>query len=175
MRLIWKSMNPTTRKALGHLSPLLVAIALTGVGCLWSSKIKPKAWNVSITKNTESTIVVDLIGITEEEKPEWEGYPIDKYWTPGDQKRADATDKWSKSLEMGKYETMDSKDEHWKKWLGRGVTHLLIIARLPGTHPPGPADPRRKIISLDKGEWKGNTLEFEVRATGIRILTPRKK
>ena len=169
-------MNPMTRKAVSNLSPLLLAIALIVVGCFGGSKIKPKAWNFTIVKtNTPASIEVDLIGITAEEKPEWEGYSIDKYWTPGDQKRADATEKWTRSLEMGKYESLDSKDPQWKKWFGRGVTHLLIIARLPGTHPPGPADPRRKIISLDKGEWKGNTLEFEVRATGIRILTPRKR
>jgi hypothetical protein len=168
-------MNPMTRKMVCNLSPLLMAIALMGVGCFGGSKIKPKAWNVRIVKtNTPASIEVDVIGIREEEKPEWEGYSIDKYWTPGDQKRADA-DKWTRSLEMGKYETLDSKDLRWKNWLGRGVNHLLIIARLPGSHPPGLADPRRKIISLDKRRWKGKTLEFQVRATEIRFLTLPKK
>src|SRR5882672_9248938 len=100
----WKPMNPMIKKVVHILSPLLLAIAIIGVGCFGGSKIKPKAWTVSIVKtNTPASIEVDLIGITEEEKPEWEGYPIDKYWTPGDQKRADATDKWTRSLEMGVY------------------------------------------------------------------------
>src|SRR5438093_2975693 len=97
MRPFWKPMNPMTRKAVSNLSPLLLAIALIAVGCFGGSKIKPTAWNITIVKtNTPASIEVDLIGITEEEKPEWDGYSIDKYWTPGDQKRADATEKWTR-------------------------------------------------------------------------------
>ena len=68
---------------------LLAALALLPIGC-GTPKAKPRAWSVSISKQTPASIEVDLIGITEMERPAWEGYDIDKYWKPGDLRRANA-------------------------------------------------------------------------------------
>src|SRR5438445_10837380 len=97
MRLFWKPMNPMTRKVVYNLLPLLMAIALISVGCAGTQKIKPKAWAVKITKKTPASIEVDLIGVTELEKPKWEGYSLDEYWKPDDPMRKNA-DKITMSL-----------------------------------------------------------------------------
>ena len=165
-------MNSTSSK-ITCLSVLLLAMVLVAAGCAGSSKIKAKPWNVSITKKVPASIEVDLIGIAETEKLVWEGYSIDKYWTPGDPRRASA-DKLTESLEMGTPWKIDAKNPQWNKWINRGAKYLVIIARLPGRFEPGPADPRRVVLSLDKRAWEGKTLEFEVYDAEIRPLTAPK-
>ena len=151
-----------------------VAIALVAVACGGGSKIKPKAWTVSLVKtNTPASIEVDLIGITELEIPAWEAYSIDKYWTKDDPRRRDA-DKVTRRLGVGESETLDANEAVWERWLSRGANHMVVIARLPGRSEPGPGDPRRLVISLDRRKWKGRTLELEVRESQIRLLTPPK-
>jgi hypothetical protein len=65
-------------------------------------------------------------------------------------------------------------DPHWQKWLSHGATELLVLANLPGHFAPGPTDPRRIILPLDKNQWKtkGGRLEIEVQDTIVRPLTP---
>jgi len=152
-------------------------MALAAAGCAAGSKIKAKPWNVSITKRTPASIKVDLIGITPMEKPVWEAYPLDKYWTPGDPRRAAAiADMVTVDLEQDVPWKIPETDSHWNMWRSRGASDLLIVARLPGKFEnlSGMADPRRVFISLDKRAWKGKTLEFEVNDAGIRNLTPQK-
>jgi len=161
-------MNSTSSK-ITSLSVLLLAMVLVAAGCA-TTKIDPKPWNVSVTKKVPASIEVDLIGSSETEKTVWEGYNIDKYWTPGDPRRASA-DKLTESLEMGTPWKIDSKNPQWNKWMARGAKYLVIIAHLPGRFEPGPADPRRVVVSLDKRAWKGKTLEYEVYDAEIRPLT----
>jgi hypothetical protein len=165
-------MNPT--KTMFRLSVILAVVSSLVAGCGGggAAKIKPKAYNVSITKTTPASVDVELIGITELEKPQWEGYSMTKYWSPGDPLRGNTPDKLSQSLELNKPWKLDRKDPIWDKWLRRGVAYLVIVARLPGKFEDGAADPRRLFISLDKHAWQGKTLEFEVRETQIRPLTP---
>ena len=77
----------TKRKTLSQLSVLLLALPFIGFGC---RSTQPVAWNLNITKTTYSTIEVDLIGVPRGGKPLWEGYDMDQYWKPGDQRRQDA-------------------------------------------------------------------------------------
>jgi len=152
---------------------LLTALVLAGCGGGGKAKINAKPWNLSITKNTPSAIEVDVIGVTDIEKPAWEGYSINNYWMPGDQRRTDA-DKLTMDLPTGKEWVIDRENPQWKKWLDRGVTWVLIIARLPGRFEGGASDPRRIFASLDKKAWKEKTIKFEVRDSEIRSLTPQR-
>lgn len=154
-------------------SLLLFGLLVSGCGGGGKATIKPRPWAVSIVKNTPASIEVDLVGVTELEKQAWEGYSITRYWTPGDQRRANA-DKLSMDLVTGKPWIIEATDPKWNQWLGRGVTSLLLIARLPGRFEAGSADPRRLFISLDKNKWKEKTIKFEIFDTEIRQLTPSK-
>ena len=164
-------MKTTQRTMIAKVSALLLITALAGVGC---RSTKPVAWNVSITKTTHSAIEVDLIGVAGDTKPVWEGYDMERYWKEGDQMRADAK-KLSQNLEYQKPWIVSRTNDLWKLWFDRyKATDLLVLANLPGTNfPAGPADPRRRFLSLRKNAWdaKGHTLEVEVQDTLIHVLT----
>jgi hypothetical protein len=100
---------------------------------------------------------VDLIPVTQFELPEWEGYSINKYWQPQDRKRG-SVEKITKNFGFGQtnsYVLKMSDPEmkaKWKSWLNRRVSHLVVVADLDSVteDAPGNADPRRKIIPLNK-------------------------
>ena len=66
------------------LPALLLTLVLGVVGC-GTTKPKPVAWTIKITK--PAGIEVDLVGVTAREKPRLESYSVDKYWSPGDLER----------------------------------------------------------------------------------------
>lgn len=148
---------------------LLLATSLLIAGC-GTSQPKPVAWNITITK--PAPIEVDLVAVTAREKPRYESYPLDKYWSPSDEERKSAdkltsppTDTW----------TISKKDPKWKVWMSRRVIGLYVIANLPGNFESG-ADPRREYLPLDKHHWEARkqTLEIEVKENRILIRTPEK-
>jgi len=153
---------------------LVLLLASMGSGC-GTPKPKPKPWNLSITKTTPASIQVDLIGVNEIEKPAWEGYDLDKYWSTGDLRRANA-DKLTVDLPTGSPWTVSRDNPKWQEWLHRGATELLLIANLPGHFTPGPSDPRRVFIPLDKNLWKaqGGTIQIEVQDDLMRVNTPQR-
>ena len=168
-------MNPAQSKWTAILA-LLAAVSLVSSGC-GTPKPKPVAWNLSITKKTYSTMDVDLIGVPRGGKPLWEGYDMDQYWKPGDQRRQDAHP-LSKDLMYNEPWVVARTNAQWKEWLDhQKAIDLLIIANLPGTNfPAGAADPRRRFVPLDKRAWvtwKRN-LEFEVQDTLINPLTKQR-
>jgi len=161
-------MNSTIAK---NLRPpvLLLTLALAAAGC--RTIPKPVAWNIVITK--PAGIEVDLVGVTQREKPRLEAYSLDKYWSPGDLERKNA-DKLTSKPQTPSW-LVSSTDPKWNKWLGRSVTDLCVIANLPGTFE-GAADARREFLPLDKNHWlaKGQTLEIQVKENRILVLTPEK-
>lgn len=166
-------MNYSKKTARFALVVSLLA-AVLAVGCA-SSHPRPKAWNISINKTTYASIQVDLIGVTESEKPYWEGYNIDKYWSDGDLRRKNAQP-LTQVLKMGQPWVVSVSNSKWQEWLNRGATELLVVANLPGHFDAGPADPRRLFLPLDKHAWnaKNGTLEIEIQDTMILVLTPTK-
>jgi hypothetical protein len=161
-------MNSTIAK---NLRPpvLLLALVLAAAGC--ATTPKPVAWNIKITKPTG--IEVDLVGITQREKDRLAAYALDKYWSPGDLERKNA-DKLTSSPQTPSW-SVPVGDPKWKKWLGRSVTDVCVIANLPGTFE-GAADARREFLPLDKNHWlaQGQTLEIEIKENRILVLTPEK-
>ena len=147
----------------------LLAVGLTGCGTPG-----PKPWTLSINKTTSASIQVDLVAVTASEKPYWEGYNLDKYWSDGDLRRKNAQP-LTQILKLNQPWVVPLTDPKWREWLNRGDTELLIIANLPGHFEPGPADPRRLFLPLQPvWETKNNTLAIEVQDTLILVNTPQK-
>jgi hypothetical protein len=150
----------------------LVALVSVLAACQ-STRPQPRAWDLVVNKRTPASIQVDLIGVSDIEKPAWEGYDVDRYWTPGDSRRANA-DKLTKNLPTGQPWIVSHDDPRWRDWLNHGATELLVMANLPGRFAPGPTDPRRIFIPLDRKRWntKSGRLEIEVQDTIIRPISP---
>lgn len=176
---LWLQENLTNSKRLmkAHslriiLLPLLclsLALMLSGCG---TTKPKPVAWTIKITKSAAAEI--DLVGVTAREKPRLEAYAMDKYWSPGDAERASG-DKLTSDSQSGTW-IITRKDPVWKRWLGRRVTGLFVIANLPGNFE-GAVDPRREFLSIDKNDWEPAqkyTLEIQVLENRIKVITPEK-
>lgn len=121
-----------------------------------------------------SSVIVDVVGVNTPGLPRWQAYDMAKYWREGDSLRHDA-DKIS--LNFVSVQTLtnavSSKDPHWKKWKGEGVTDLLVLADLPGpqTSHPGNEDARRLILPLDECNWPSGTshLKVLVQRSGMQV------
>ena len=161
-------MNSTLSKVLRQTFQF-AAVSLLFVGC-GTTEPKPVAWNITITK--PAPIEVDLVAVTAREKPRFESYSLDKYWSPNDEERKSADKLTSEPTETW---IITKKDPKWKSWMGRRVVGLFIVANLPGNFEGG-ADPRREYLPLDKNHWdaKKSTLEIEVKENRILIRTPEK-
>jgi hypothetical protein len=124
-----------------------------------------------------SSVIVDLVGVNPSNLPRWEAYDMAKYWREGDAMRRDG-DKMVLNFVSGQAMTQSLavKDAKWEQWKARGVSHVLVLADLPGTlsSRPGNQDARRQIISLDKCNWPDGTTDLKllVQRSGIVVLTP---
>jgi hypothetical protein len=124
-----------------------------------------------------SSVIVDLVGVNPSSLPRWEAYDMGKYWKEGDPTRQDA-DKVVLNFVSGQAlsQSMTLADAQWAQWQSKGVTHVLVLADLPGaqTARPGNQDARRQILSLDKCNWPDNTdkLKILVQRSGMVVVTP---
>lgn len=124
-----------------------------------------------------SSVIVDLIGANPSTLPRWEAYDMGKYWKDGDPMQRDA-DKVVLTFVSGQALTnsLPSTEPHWDKWKATGVTHLLVLADLPGaqTPRPGSQDARRLSLPLDTCSWPSGTkvLKVLVQRSGMVVLTP---
>lgn len=155
-----------------------LSIPLTGCKMLGGSKAVP--WTLKITKATPATIEVDVIGVAPLDKASLQGYPVDSYFSANDPRRTGlqvGRDRLTKVLQSSEPWVIERDDPIWQGWRNRGVTELLILARLPGRFESGPSDPRRLFIPLEKGAWdaKDKTLEIEIQDTLIRVMTRQKQ
>lgn len=165
-----KLMKPTILRTV-LVPALLITLLIAAVGC-GTPQPKPIAWTLKITK--PESVEVDVVAVTTREKPRLESYSMDKYWSPDDSERKNSdkiTSPPGKTVwEIGRKD----KDSPWKKWLGRSVTGVYIIANLPGNFD---VEARREFLTLDKNRWEPlvkNTLEVEVKENRIVVITPEK-
>jgi len=113
----------------------------------------------SLTRNPASipSIEVNLVGVNETELPQWQGYSVTKYWSPGDKLRAGA-DKYEMRFGQTKpsVQTLKKDNPIFQKWQEKTATQLFVLADLPGMGEPegDEADPRRVILPLSPKAWK---------------------
>ncbi len=135
------------------------------------------------------SLEIDLVGINDGEKPTWENYPINKYFSPNDHWRRDA-DRVTKTFTTNDRETktFSRYNPIWGEWIGRptilggsgtgkGAKWLFVIANIPGGQDqPGAQDARRVILPLSGSSWPMGTKEVEVviKSSMIVCTTPTK-
>lgn len=160
----------------------LVAAALFAFGGCASSTVKPRAFEVRLTVDpamANTSLQVDLIGAnTLADLPKWTTYSVAEYWQPDNPLRRDDSHLCAQfgrglpaKLVVGR------EHPHWQVWLKSGVSHLVILADLPGisNDQAGNADARRLIIPLDKKLWDRKApLEILITESGMKLLTKQK-
>lgn len=160
---------------------MLLALGFTGCSSCKPGKPGPIGrYNVEVTLDESlktGSVIVDLVGANPSSLPRWEAYDMGKYWKEGDAMRRDA-DKVVLNFVSGQSLTnsLAATDAQWEKWKTTGVTHLVVLADLPGAQVsrPGSQDARRLIVSLDECSWPSNTktLKILVQRSGMVVLTP---
>jgi hypothetical protein len=165
---------------------LLVAVAAVAAFVAGCSACKPgKAgppgkYTIEVTLDEslkQASVPVDVVGVNAASLPRWQSYPMSEYWKPRDSMRTDA-DKVELNFAAGQALTksLDIKDPKWEQWKKKGVTHVLILAYLPGAHvdKEGAQDSRRQILPLDVCHWPDDTekLTVLVKRSGIDPITP---
>jgi len=162
---------------------IAVIFVIFFAGCVWCRPGKPGpigkyTIDVSLDESLKSSsVLVDLVGVNPAGLERWQAYDMGKYWREGDTMRHDA-DKVVLNFVSGQTLTnsLSITNSHWDSWKSQGVTHVLVLADLPGsqTSRPGNQDARRQILSLDKCQWPGGTknLKVLIQRSGIKVLTP---
>ena len=137
---------------------MLCASTLVGCGGMLRADITVEL-DKSLTRDAGAipTIQVDLVGVNKSELPQWKGYAVTKYWSPGDKLR-DGADKYEMRFDQTRSSSqmLQKTDEMFNKWMEKTASHLFILADLPGVHDPkGPeADRRRPVLPLNSKAWK---------------------
>ena len=160
---------------------ILLAAALTGCSSCKPGKPGPIGqYNIEVGLDEplrNGSVIVDLVGVNPSSLPRWEAYDMGKYWKEVDAMRRDA-DKIVLNFVSNPAvsNSMTITDPQWAKWKSQGVTHVLVLADLPGgaASRPGNQDARRQILPLDRCTWASNpkTLKVFVKRSGIVVLTP---
>lgn len=140
------------------------------------------AVNLSVDSIYENaSIQVDMVGINPSQYKVWTQKSVSEYFSPGDEFRK-ITDK--KTFAFGqnrpKEQVLSRNDPIWKRWRDKGVSHIFVLADLPGISDEK-AEKRRQIIPLDRKAWKGSQTLFiflpreikvNVSPTGVEVIPP---
>jgi len=167
-----KSVNSKSRTCF----VLLAALSLISAGC-HTAPPPPAAWNLRVTKVTEASIDVDIVGVQASDKGQLENMKPDDWWAspPNDLTRKGYKDMMlTTNFQGGKTWVVNKEDPIWSKWFGLGVKEIMVIANLPRVHDNTTTDPRRKFLNLTKGDWKGatnQTIEISAQDDRVRVIT----
>lgn len=159
---------------------LIALLAAILSGCATGKPGPAGKYGIEVTLDDSlktSSVIVDLVGVNPSNLSRWEAYDMGKYWKEGDPMRRDA-DKVVLNFVSGQSltQSLDAKDAKWGQWKAKGVTHVLVLADLPGslTSRPGSQDSRRQVLMLSRDNWPRGTdkLKLLVQRSGIVVLTP---
>jgi hypothetical protein len=179
-----------TRTLLRTLCLLLVVsiIGISGISCTTLfSRNTPVPWTVKISKVTEDSVEVDLIGVSRADYDQWHNMKVNKYWPDDRDPESGRLRKAAFDAQLavttrfpdGKTFVLSEDDPIWKTWTARGVFELAVVANLTGKFPDRDnpaADPRCRFLKLGRKEWKAKNRTLELRILDGQVLvdTPAK-
>lgn len=167
------------RLPMNILQPCKVILVALVAALFCSGCHSPKAYTISIVPHTTASVEVDLVGVAPAELEDWQSYKVTDYFQSDNPMRRQAV-RVPVLVAGGKANPPEFSrtNAQWTAWLNSGVTHLVILANLPGNFS-GSTDSsaRRKVIDLSKKfvfKNKKKTIEIEIQDARIKILTPQK-
>ena len=123
----------------------------------------------------DNSVQVDFVADPTFVQSRWEQLNINDYW-PTNELRIDSK---PITLRFGpneeKIQIISVKDPRYAEWLKQKPLFAVVIEDSPIHLPePGPNDPRRLILSLDKKHWAKRTKELTVviQQSGLKVTTP---
>lgn len=125
------------------------------------------------------TVEVDMIGANNEQAVEtWRTQDVTKYFSAVDSSRREAVGRQEFRFSAGDSgnKTLSAQDPAWDgAW--KGSQSVVVLANIPFLEGEGgkPTDPRRVVITLQRGVWEGEKVQVLVGESGVRILTPQKQ
>ena len=139
-------------------------------GCRCQSGMK--SFDVHVTPQFSTTgdaatappVEVDVVGVSEADYERWLTYPLNRYWSPRDPLRTSAKTFVMNFTHDDRQTAVLKKDDPiWEQWRQQGAMHLFVIAFIPTVSNPGPDDPRRAEVTLDRCYWKSaSQLNFQL-------------
>ena len=168
------------RHNLGGLAVILTCLTVAG-GCSGMRKFDVI---VDAQALSNQTVEIDLVGVNGYELERWNTINMSEYWMRGNIEREGALKHVIKFgiAEDGSMlppeQVLSRKDDIWNQWRRRNVTHLFVMAHLPGLHEdrPGNADSRRVSIPLSSEcwGWSDTKLNIIVNASNVTCITQSK-
>ena len=159
---------------------LLAACVLPACSSVQSREIAVDLDDSLARTSLHPTVQVDVVGLTDSERKQWDDMSLSSYWMPGSERRASATARTIR-IRFGAENTdpvrIPADADVWDAWRKHGATWLYVVANLPGgmNDKPGAEDPRRLAISLTSKEWADDApLEIEVRRDAVVFVAPRR-
>jgi hypothetical protein len=129
--------------------------------------------------NQWRSVEVDLVGVGDHERAQWESKSIDEYFSSGDSLRADAkANGQAQTLRFSSADaakTLARNDPIWKNW--KAKQNMFVIADLRWYSDADDAKGlhRRLIVPIDTSRWEsGQTIEIAVRRAGLQYKTEPK-
>ena len=159
---------------------LMTAIGFSLYGCKTVKNVvcKERAYKLKVVADDSfvatTTVQVDFVAANAADLPRWQNLAVDSY-------RGGGKDVYSMSFGQGKpsVQALEAEVELWERWLARNVTHVFVIATIPGMLSEGalgPADARMVELPLDECRWEGTPgmLKVSLGVTGLRVESPQK-
>jgi len=132
------------------------------------------------------SIEVNLVGVNNVEATRWKTKSMSEYWEPDDPLRTGAVAKgYAYVMTFGEEkpvrQVLYRRHPVWNDWAASGAEHLFVLVNYPrvAKDQAGDADPRRKILPLERKRWKGyfwgkRVIWLEVTPSGLICHTPPK-
>ena len=131
--------------------------------------------SIALPNGVYPSVEVDVVGVNGHDCLRLDGYPTDQYFQPGDKFR-ESLSKYSMRFSDGQCGsvTLSKDDPIWDLWNQAGITHVYVIANLPGVWETkfGKMDGRRLNLPVDSASWPdGKDISIVMKPGGLQLLT----
>lgn len=160
--------GPAVGKGLWGLA--VVAVAAASVGC-GGPRIGRYDVEVALAPALRgSSLDVDLVGVGDVNRSQWEGKDLREYFSGRDpfrQSQADMRHTMRFSPQSPEKMTLPRTAPIWDTWRRVGYDELYILADVPGR-------PQKLVLPMQTNRWDGRLIRVEVREGSVTPLTPMK-
>lgn len=114
---------------------------------------------------------VDIVAVTELDRPTWEAQSVDDYFSPRNARRTNAV---RHTMVFNNQQTQPQTLRHdapiWATWKSQGAQHLVILASIPSSNVTGTGgDTRRLVLPLSTARWDDRQqINIVVKSDGVR-------